>query len=283
MNLRKAITWTLFWIILALFFNAGIYVVLGHQKAMEFMAGYVIEESLSVDNLFVFLLIFTFFKIPRDLQRRALNYGIIGVIILRGLMIFLGSTLVAHFGWILYVFGAFLLYSGYKIAYGADIQVHPENNFVMRAFKRAFPVLQGYEGKNFFVKKQKRLFATTLFVVLIVIETTDVLFAVDSIPAVFGITTDPFIVFSSNLMAVLGLRSIYFVLERIHSLFVYVKYGVGLVLVFVGVKMLLEPIYVIGTLTSLFVVVTILAASVILSALRNSFRTISVPPEDEPI
>ncbi len=269
MNIRKAIAWTVFWIVCALVVNAGIYVYWGQQKAMEFLAGYVIEESLSVDNLFVFLIIFGYFKIPPSRQRRVLNYGIMGVVLLRGIMIYLGSSLVTQFHWILYVFGIILLYSGYKIAFGGEMQVQPENNLVIRVFKKIFPVKESYSGKNFFVREHGRLFAGPLLVALIVIETTDVMFAIDSIPAVFGITTDPLIVFSSNFMAVLGLRSIYFILEKIHDAFVYVKYGVGLVLAFVGVKMLLDHAYPIGTLTSLCVVVAILTLSVILSAVKN--------------
>ena len=270
MNVKKAIAWTAFWIFCALLVNAGIYYYLGSQKAMEFLAGYVIEESLSVDNLFVFLIIFGYFKITPSQQRRALNYGILGVILLRGVMIYLGSTLVTHFAWILYVFGVILLYSGYKIAFGGEMQVAPENNVVIRMFKKIMPVKASYAGSHFFIKENGKWFAAPLLVALIVIETTDVMFAIDSIPAVFGITTDPLIVFSSNFMAVLGLRSIYFILEKLHTVFVYVKYGVGLVLVFVGAKMLLEHFYSVGTLTSLCVVIGILWMSVVLSAVKNS-------------
>jgi tellurite resistance protein TerC len=270
MNVRKAIAWTVFWILCALLMNAGIYYYWGPQKAMEFLAGYVIEESLSVDNLFVFLIIFGYFKISPSQQRRALNYGIMGVILLRGVMIYLGSTLVTHFEWILYVFGLILLYSGYKIAFGGEIQVQPENNLVIRMFKKIMPVKASYTGNKFFIHEHKKWFASPLLIALIVIETTDVVFAIDSIPAVFGITTDPVIVFSSNFMAVLGLRSIYFILEKLHNAFVYVKYGVGLVLVFVGAKMLIAHIYPIATLTSLCVVISILSLSVILSAVKNA-------------
>ena len=184
-------------------------------------------------------------------------------------MIFLGSALVTQFSWILYLFGLVLIYSGFKIAFGKDAQVHPENNIVMRAFKSLFPVRETYVGTRFFLKESSRWVATPLFVVLIVIETTDLVFALDSIPAVFGITTDPLIVFSSNLMAVLGLRSIYFVLERIQNSFVYVKYGIGIVLFFVGTKMLVAHIVPIGTFTSLCVVLCILSLSVILSVVRS--------------
>ena len=267
--MRRAIYWTLFWVAMAMIINVIIYFQLGAEKAMQFLAGYVIEESLSVDNLFVFLIIFSYFKISPQQQRRALNYGIVGVIILRGIMIYLGNVLIGEYNWILYVFGVFLIYSGYKIVFGEEIEVHPEKNYFMKMFSKIVPIKHHYTGLKLFVKENNRWFATSLLVVLIVIETTDVVFAVDSIPAVFGITTDPFIVFSSNFMAVLGLRSIYFVLERIHSIFVYVKYGVGIVLVFVGMKMLLAHVFPIGTLTSLCVVLGILSLSVILSAVKN--------------
>lgn len=272
MTIKKAMLWTLFWIFCALLVNAAVYVTYGQQKAMEFLAGYVIEESLSVDNLFVFLLIFGYFKISPAQQRRALNYGIMGVILLRGIMIYLGSSLVMHFHWILYVFGIVLLYSGYKIAFGGEMEVNPENNIVMRIVKRFIPVHESYTGDRFFIRHQGKWLAAPLLIALIVIETTDVFFAIDSIPAVFGITTDPRIVLSSNFMAVLGLRSIYFILEKIHDAFYYVKYGVGIVLVFVGVKMVLDVVYPIGTFVSLCVVVSILSLSVILSAMRNTSR-----------
>lgn len=272
MTLRKSILWTLFWVVAALIVNLVIYFYLGSEKAMQFLAGYVIEKSLSVDNLFVFLIIFTYFKLSVVQQRRALNYGIIGVIILRGIMIYTGIALIEHFGWILYLFGAFLVYSGIKLTYSKDIEVNPENNFVMRSLKKIFPIKQSCGSTKFFIKEENKWFITSMFIVLVVIETTDVVFAVDSIPAVFGITTNPFIVFSSNLMAVLGLRSIYFVLEKVQSVFVYVKYGVGLVLFFVGMKMLTAHIYEVGTMISLCVVLGILSLSVILSVVKNSMQ-----------
>jgi len=269
MTLRKSILWTLFWVGAALMVNIVIYFYMGSEKAMQFLAGYVIEKSLSVDNLFVFLIIFTFFKLSVVQQRHILNYGIIGVIILRGIMIYTGIALIEHFEWILYLFGAFLVYSGFKLIYSNDIEVNPENKIMMRLLHRIFPIKEDHGGTKFFIKEDNKWFITSMFIVLVVIETTDVVFAVDSIPAVFGITTDPFIVFSSNLFAVLGLRSIYFVLERVQSLFVYVKYGVGLVLVFVGMKMLAAHVFEVGTMFSLFVVLGILSLSVILSAIKN--------------
>ena len=269
MPVRKAIAWTLFWIVLSLVINAGIYFVFGQQKAMEFLAGYLIEKSLSVDNLFVFLMLFTYFGVAPHAQRRALNYGIAGVLILRGILIFVGSALVTQFHWILYVFGVILLYSGYKIASGHQVEVHPDHNIVSRIFKKFVPFKAKHNGEEFFVKDGGRWKAAPLLLVLLVIETTDVVFAVDSIPAIFGITTDPLIILSSNLLAVLGLRSLYFVLERVQRAFVYVKYGVGIVLAFVGVKMLIAGFYPINTFVSLIVVMVILGLSVVLSVVRK--------------
>ncbi len=269
MSARRAIFWSLFWIVLSLLLNLAIYFVYGYQKAFEFFTGYLIEKSLSVDNLFVFLLIFTFFDIEPLLQRRVLNYGIIGVIILRGILILLGTALVREFHWIMYLFGAILLYSGYRIAFGEEKKVDPERNFVFRVFRRMVPIDTAYRGRQFFHRKEGRIVATYLFVVLLIIETTDVIFAVDSIPAIFAITTDPFIVFSSNLMAVLGLRSLYFVLESVRRAFVYVKYGVGIVLAFVGLKMLAMDLFPVSTLVSLVVVITILTVSVLFSYVKK--------------
>ncbi|MDE3058546.1 MAG: TerC/Alx family metal homeostasis membrane protein [Bacteroidota bacterium] len=270
MSTRRAIFWSVFWIVLSLLLNGAVFLLYGHQKAAAFFTGYIIEKSLSVDNLFVFLMIFTFFDVSSVHQRRILNYGIIGVIILRGLLIFAGASLVERFEWIFYIFGAILIYSGYTMAFGKERRVEPEHNLILKLFKKFIPVKNAYTGDHFFLKEEGVLYATPMIVVLIVIETTDVIFAIDSIPAIFGITTDPFIVFSSNLMAVLGLRSLYFVLERVQRAFVYVKYGVGVVLSFIGVKMLIADYAEISTLTSLAVVVSILTASVLLSYIKRA-------------
>lgn len=275
MPLKKAIYWTIFWVALSLIFNLGIYLfypdeALRTQKALEFFTGYIIEKSLSVDNLFVFLMIFTYFGVePKD-QRRVLNWGIIGVIILRGILILAGTAMVNQFHWILYVFGLFLVYAGYRMAIGKDETVQPEKNKALILFKKFFPISKDYHGHWFFTKEERRWVATPLFVVLLVIETTDVVFAVDSIPAIFGITLDPFIVFTSNLMAVLGLRSLYFVLEQVQAAFVYVKKGVGIVLGYIGTKMLLMDLFKIPVAVSLSIVIVILTISVLLSiAVKN--------------
>ena len=277
MSPKKAVKWVIFWVSLALIFNAGVYYFLGQQKAIEFLTGYIIEESLSVDNLFVFLVLFKYFKIPLEYQRRVLNWGIVGVIILRGIFILLGATLIANFGFILYVFGAILIYSGYQMAFGKEKEIHPEQNKVLRLFKRFYKVTTEYHGDRFFVLREGVKYATPLFVCLLVIESTDLVFAIDSIPAIFAITTDPFIVFSSNILAVLGLRSMYFLLSAIADKFEFVKKGVGIILCYVGVKMLIPmafPGYHIPVFISLMVILSVLAASVLISIYLNKRKAI---------
>ncbi|MFA5832272.1 MAG: TerC/Alx family metal homeostasis membrane protein [Bacteroidota bacterium] len=269
MPLRKAIYWSIFWIALSLSFNVVIYYTHGQQKALEFLTGYIIEKSLSVDNLFVFLIVFTIFGVELRDQRRVLNYGIVGVIILRGILIILGATLVEQFHWILYFFGAMLIYAGYRVIYGEDAKIEPEKNLAVKLFRKIIPVNNSYHGHSFFIRQAGKTFATPLFVCLLVIETTDVVFAIDSIPAIFAITTDTFIILTSNLMAVLGLRSLYFVLAEVHASFVYVKYGVGVVLAFVGVKMIIVDFFKIDTVVSLSIILSILTISVILSYFKN--------------
>ncbi len=269
---KKALKWVIFWICLALSFNAGVYYFLGQQKAIEFLTGYIIEESLSVDNLFVFILLFKYFKIPFHAQRRVLNWGIIGVIFLRGVFILLGSALISNFSFILFFFGAILIYSGYQMAFGKDKEIHPENNKVLRLFKRFYKTTTDYHGEKFFVKKDGIKYATPLFVCLLVLESTDLVFAIDSIPAIFAITTDPFIVFSSNILAVLGLRSMYFLLSAVADKFEFVKKGVGIILCYVGVKMLLpiiKPEWHIPVYVSLIVILSVLALSILISIIQN--------------
>jgi len=265
---RKALYWVIFWISIALVFNLFVYYYLGQQKAIEFFTGYIIEESLSVDNLFVFLLLFKYFKIPNQYQRRVLNWGIVGVIILRGIFIFLGSTLVTNFDFVLYIFGAILIYSGYRMAFGREKDIHPEKNHTLRLFKKFMKTTHELHGNHFFIKKDKINYATPLFVCLIVVESTDLVFAIDSIPAIFAITTDPFIVFSSNILAVLGLRSMYFLLSAIADKFEFVKKGVGIILFYVGIKMLLpilNPEWHIPVFISLFIILSVLFFSVLIS------------------
>lgn len=265
---KKALYWTIFWISIALIFNLGIYFYLGEVKAVEFFTGYIIEESLSVDNLFVFLLLFKFFKITSKAQRRILNWGIVGVIILRGIFIFVGITLVTHFEFIFYIFGAILLYSGFQMTFVKEKKTEPEQNFLLKISKKFIRTTNEVSGTRFFIKKNNRYFATPLFICLIVIESTDLLFAIDSIPAIFAITTDPIIVFSSNILAVLGLRSLYFLLSAAAQKFQFVKKGVGLILFYVGIKMLLPIIHTslhIPVIISLIVILSILFFSILIS------------------
>jgi integral membrane protein, TerC family len=275
MSTRKAIFWSIFWIVLSLLMNVAVYFAFGAQKALEFLTGYVIEKSLSVDNLFIFLLIFTYFNVEPVQQRRVLNFGIIGVIILRGVLILLGTVLVKEFHWVMYIFGAVLLYSGYRVTFGKEKRIEPDHSIVLKVFRKLIPVSDDYRNGHFFFREKGVLHATSLFVVLLIIETTDVVFAVDSIPAIFAITTDPFIVFSSNIMAVLGLRSMYFVLEKGQQKFEYMKYGVGIVLGYVGVKMLMMDIYKINIIVSLLIVAVILSLSVLLSYIVQPKRSAS--------
>jgi len=269
---KKALKWVIFWVSIAILFNIGVYIWLGQQKAIEFLTGYLIEEFLSVDNLFVFLVLFNYFRIPSKYQRKILNWGIAGVIILRGIFILLGVTLISNFAFILYIFGAVLIYSGYKLIFNKEKEIHPEQNKVVKLFKKFMKTTHEMKENRFFIKKEGFTYATPLFICLIVIESTDVVFAIDSIPAIFAITNDPFIIFSSNILAVLGLRSIYFLLSVVADKFAFVKKGVGIVLVYVGIKMLLpiaRPGWHIPAHISLLVIIFILVVSVIISIFIN--------------
>lgn len=265
---KKALYWTIFWISVAIIFNLGVFLYFGEQKAIEFFTGYVIEESLSVDNLFVFLILFTYFNISSRAQRRILNWGIVGVIILRGIFIFLGLSLVSHFEFVFYIFGTILIFSAFQMTFAKEKKTDPGKNLILRITKKFIPTTHETHGTRFFIRKEKRLFATPLFVCLIVIESSDLLFAVDSIPAIFAITRDPFIVFSSNILAVLGLRSLYFLLSATAEKFQFVKKGVGIILFYVGMKMLLpliHPSIEIPVLISLTVIISILFFSILIS------------------
>jgi tellurite resistance protein TerC len=232
--------WSGIWIFISLLFNVGVFLWYSHEAALQFFTGYLIEKSLSVDNLFVFLLLFSYFKVPAKYQHKVLFWGILGALVMRGVLIFLGAALVARFHWILYLFGLFLVITGMKMAFqNKEKEVHPERNIVVRFFKKLFPVTAGYHEEKFFVKAGGKRYGTLLLVVLIVIETTDLLFAVDSIPAIFAITQDSFIIYTSNVFAILGLRSLYFALAGMMDLFYYLRHGLSIVLIFVGLKMLL--------------------------------------------
>lgn len=263
----EAAVWSMVWIGLALVFNAGIYYTSGSELALEFLAGYLIEKSLSVDNIFVFLLIFSYFSVPLAYQRRVLLWGILGALVMRGVFIAVGATLLHYFHWIIYVFGGFLIFTGVQMLRAGDEQTDPENNPVIRLVRRILPVTDDYEEQRFFVRRQGKLFATPLLVVLLSVESTDLMFAVDSIPAIFAVTDDVFIVYTSNVFAILGLRALYFLIADVLDLFVYLRYGLGVVLGFVGVKMLLVDTYPIPIGLSLSVIAAVLTVAVAASLL----------------
>ncbi|MDP3722526.1 MAG: TerC family protein [Candidatus Omnitrophota bacterium] len=274
-SIKEALLWSGVWIAIALLFNLGLYFWRGKEPALEFLTGYLIEKSLSVDNLFVFLLIFSYFRVPAQYQHQVLFWGIFGALVMRFLFIFAGVALIKQFHWIIYVFGGFLILTGIKLALEKDKEVHPEKNPVLKLFRRFMPMTDRYDGGRFFIREAGRLLATPLFVVLLVVETTDVIFAVDSIPAIFGITLDPFIVYSSNAFAILGLRALYFALAGLMRLFTHLHYGLSAILVFVGVKMLIADLYKIPIGTALGVVAGILALSILVSIL---FKPVAEAP-----
>lgn len=265
-SIREALTWSAVWIAVSLAFNAFVFYQKGHEAGLNFLAGYIIEKALSLDNLFVFLLIFSYFGVKPLHQHRILFWGILGALILRALCIAAGVVLLHMFHWTIYVLGAFLVYTGLKMAFEKEKEIHPERNFALILFRRFMPVSTQYDAEGrFFIRKSGRLTATPLFVALLVIEGTDVLFAVDSVPAILAITTDPFIVYSSNVFAILGLRALYFTLAGIMEMFHYLHYGLSAVLVFVGTKMLLSEIYKIPIVASLLTIAAIVGLSVALS------------------
>jgi tellurite resistance protein TerC len=267
-KIKEALGWSAIWISLALLFNLGILFWEGREPALQFVTGYLIELSLSVDNLFVFLLIFLYFRVPGPYQHKVLFWGILGAQLMRGLLIGFGVVLISKFHWILYLFGLFLMFTGIKMGFQKEAaEVHPERNIVVRLFRRFIPVTAGYHGSKFFLKLNGKRYATLLLVVLIVVETTDLLFAFDSIPAIFAITTDPFIVYTSNIFAILGLRSLYFALAGLMNLFQYLKIGLSVILTFVGIKMVIADIYPIPITVALGIVAGVLLLSIVASIL----------------
>jgi tellurite resistance protein TerC len=283
-KMSEALGWTVTWITLALLFNLGIYMgwigsyvtpAAQHEAGVEFLTGYLVELSLSVDNVFVFALLFKFFQVPAVFQHRVLFWGILGALIMRAIMIFAGVALLHRFHWIIYVFGAILIYSGIKMWRSAEVTIDPEKNVVLRLARRIFPVASGDHGQSFFVRNAGKLAVTPLFIVLIMVEWTDLVFAVDSIPAVLAVTSDPFIVFTSNIMAILGLRSLYFALSGIMEKFHLLHYGLSAILAFVGAKMLLADVFPVPKVAALGVIAGVLAISVIGSLL--------FPPRAEPV
>ena len=270
MGTQKVFLKLCYWGGLALIFNIGIYFFMGQEKAVEFLGGYIIEQSLSLDNLFLFLIIFKSFGIESRFQNRILNYGIIGAIILRLIFIVLGVSIINRFHWMLYVFGIILIISGIKMLTNSEKIKDFKESFLFRALKRIIPITENLQGEKFFILKNKRLYATPLFAILVVIEGSDIIFAMDSIPAIFSITRDLFIVYTSNIFAILGLRNMYFLLERLQSSFSLVKYGVALILIFTGVKLSLLFFNIeISIIYSLLVILSILALSIIFSIMAK--------------
>ncbi|MCK6600844.1 MAG: TerC family protein [Bacteroidetes bacterium] len=269
-SVKSALYWSGFWVLLAILFNLFIWKWLGAETGLQFLTGYLIEKSLSVDNIFVFIMVFSYFAVPPAYQHKVLFWGILGALVMRFILILAGAALIQEFHWIIYVFGAFLVFTGIRMALQKEGQTNPEMNPVVRLFKRYFPVSKDYDGNRFFTRINGKKAATPLFIVVLIIEVTDLVFAVDSIPAIFAITTNPFIVYTSNVFAILGLRSLYFALSGILNLFHYLKYGLALILVFVGFKMMLVDVFKIPVLVSLSVVGGILFGSVLLSLFKKA-------------
>jgi tellurite resistance protein TerC len=264
-SLREALTWTFIWVFLALLFNVIIYCWKGRQQALEFFTGYLVEKALSIDNIFVFIMIFTYFQIPSKYQHKVLFWGIIGALIMRVVFIFTGVALIEKFHFTIYVFGALLIYTGYKMFYHNNAKIDPDKNPIVRFFKKFMPVTPHFQEDNFFIKLNDKRYATPLFLVLILIETSDLIFAVDSIPAILAITQDQFIVYTSNVFAILGLRSLYFALAGVVHRFWLLSYGLAIVLVFVGIKMLLIDLYKIPIEWSLIFIAFVITGSIFIS------------------
>lgn len=280
-KVKEALLFSAFWIALALAFNVVIWWWQGPEVALQFFTGYLIEKSLSIDNLFVFLLIFSYFAVPSIYQHRVLFWGVLGALVMRFVFIVAGAALLARFHWLIYVFGVFLIFTGLRMARKGDEEIHPEKNPVVNFVRRLMPVTPDYQGGRFFIRDMGRLMATPLFIVLVMVETTDVIFALDSIPAIFAITTDPFIVYTSNVFAILGLRSLFFALAGVMVMFHYLKLGLSAVLTFIGAKMVLVDFLHIPIGISLLVIAGILIASVVASLIwpQNTDDTAEVAAE----
>ena len=287
---KEALAWSMVWITLSLAFNAIIYffwdqmmpesAYTNQEAALSFLTGYLIEKSLSVDNIFVFILIFSFFSVPAAYQHRVLFWGILGALIMRGTLIAVGAALLEQFHWIIYVFGAFLIYTGIRMASHQDEEVQPDKNPVVKFFRKFMPVTQTFEKDKFFVRRTGKLMATPLFLILLIVESTDLVFAVDSIPAIFAVTREPFIVYTSNVFAILGLRALYFLLADVMDKFQYLKLGLSAVLTFIGVKMVIIDLYHIPVGVSLAVVAGILTVSILASLWKSRTTPAQLPAED---
>jgi TerC family integral membrane protein len=280
-SVREALVWTSVWISLAMLFNVGVYFWFGRERALEFLTGYLIEKALSVDNVFVFLVVFSSFGVPPKLQHRVLFWGVLGALAMRALFIVVGAAALQRFHWVAYLFGGFLVLTAVKLLLQRNAEVHPERNPLFRLFKRLVPAVDHYRNEHFTLVQDGKRYATPLLLVLVAIEATDIVFAVDSLPAIFSVTTDPFIVYTSNIFAILGLRALYFALAGVMGKFHYLKVGLALVLAFVGAKMLLAAVYKIPIVASLAIIATLLAGAVIASLIRSS-RTSSRPAPPGP-
>lgn len=267
-SLKEALGWSIVWIALALLFNAGLYFFQGTEPALQFFTGYLIEKSLSVDNIFVFVLLFTAFGVPAAYQHRVLFWGVLGALLMRGILIAVGAVLLEDFHWVLYLFGAFLIMTGIRMGFHKDTEVHPQRNPVLNFVRRVVPVTHDYEGDRFLVRQAGQWLVTPLLLALLAVETTDLLFAVDSIPAIFAVTRDPFIVYTSNVFAILGLRSLYFVFANIIHKFYYLRLGLAIILTYVGGKMVLTDLYHLPSAVSLLVIALVLALAIVASLLR---------------
>jgi tellurite resistance protein TerC len=277
-QMKEALLWTSFWVTLALSFGAGIYFFYGHGKAIEYVTAYLIEYSLSIDNLFVFMLIFRYFDVPRAYEHKALFWGILLALITRAVFIFAGVALISSFHWVMYIFGAFLIVTGIKMALNRQTEVHPDKNIAIRLLRYVMPVSKNFSGAKFFVLEGGVRFATPMLAVLLALETTDILFAIDSIPAVLAISQDPFIVYTSNVFAILGLRSLFFAISGLMRLFHLLRYGLAAILSFVGVKMMIADFFHVPVGISLLIIASILAASIISSVVWPEKEEGEVPP-----
>ena len=266
-SIKEALTWTTVWIVLAMLFNLFVYHYFDKEKALEFFTAYVVEKSLSIDNIFVIIMIFSYFRVPDAYQHKVLFWGIFGALVMRVIFIFAGIELIHKFHWLIYVFGGFLIFTGARMVFGDDKPMDLEKNPIVKMIRRFFPVTESFEGDKFFIRRDQKLWATPLFIVVMLIEGTDLIFAVDSIPAIISISEDPFIVYTSNVFAILGLRSLYFALAGIEKYFTYLKYGLATILVFVGIKMVIVDFYKIPIEISLIVISFLLAISMLASVL----------------
>jgi len=279
-SIKEASIWSVVWITLAMIFNTGLYFFSGPEPALQFFTGYLIEKSLSVDNIFVFVLLFTAFNVPAAYQHRVLFWGVLGALIMRGILIALGAVLLETFHWIIYLFGAFLIFAGARMALQKEMEMHPEQHPLLKLVRRIVPVTDDYEGDRFIVRRVGQVLVTPLLLVLLTIEITDLIFALDSIPAIFAVTDNPFIVYTSNVFAILGLRSLYFVFANVIDKFYYLKFGLAVILSFVGVKMVLTDIFHIPTVLALAVIAVVLTAAIIASIVRaQHHKTKNIEPE----